>query len=129
MPRATKIVATLGPASTEPDVIARMINAGVDMVRFNFSHGTAADHMLRADRVRTAARNAGREVAIMADLQGPKIRVGKFVDGMVMLVEGATFALDANFDGTRGRSITSASTTRNCRATSGRTTCCCSPTG
>ena len=99
MPRATKIVATLGPASTEPDVIARLIVAGVDIVRFNFSHGVAADHMLRADRVRTAARNAGREVAIMADLQGPKIRVGKFVDGKVMLVDGARFMLDAAFEG------------------------------
>ena len=99
MPRATKIVATLGPASTEPDVLARLINAGVDVVRFNFSHGTAADHMLRADRVRTAARNAGREVAIMADLQGPKIRIGKFVEGKVLLENDAHFVLDAANDG------------------------------
>jgi pyruvate kinase len=99
MPRATKIVATIGPASTEPDVLAKLIAAGVDIVRLNFSHGVANDHMLRADRVRTAARNAGREVAIMADLQGPKIRVGKFVDGKVMLETGATFTLDAAFEG------------------------------
>ena len=99
MPRATKIVATIGPASTEPDVLAKLIAAGVDVVRFNFSHGTAADHLLRADRVRTAARNAGREVAIMADLQGPKIRVGKFVDGKVVLEQDARFTLDAAFEG------------------------------
>ncbi len=99
MPRATKIVATIGPASTEPDVLAKLILAGVDCVRLNFSHGTAADHMLRADRVRTAARNAGREVAIMADLQGPKIRVGKFVDGKAALEADATFVLDAEYDG------------------------------
>ncbi len=99
MPRATKIVATLGPATTDPDVLSKLIQAGVDVVRFNFSHGTADDHLLRADRVRAAARNAGREVAIMADLQGPKIRVGKFVDGRAMLVNGSTFVLDATFDG------------------------------
>jgi pyruvate kinase len=99
MPRATKIVATIGPASTEPDVLAKLISAGVDVVRLNFSHGTADDHMLRADRVRTAARNAGREVAIMADLQGPKIRVGKFADGRVTLEQGATFVLDATYEG------------------------------
>ena len=99
MPRATKIVATIGPASTEPDVLAKLITAGVDVVRLNFSHGTANDHLLRADRVRTAARNAGREVAIMADLQGPKIRVGKFADGKVLLEPEAPFVLDAAFDG------------------------------
>ena len=99
MPRATKIVATIGPASTEPDVLAKLIAAGVDVVRLNFSHGKPEDHMLRADRVRTAARNAGREVAIMGDLQGPKIRVGKFVDGKVMLENDASFVLDAAFDG------------------------------
>jgi pyruvate kinase len=99
MPRATKIVATIGPASTEPDILAKLINAGVDVVRLNFSHGTANDHMLRADRVRTAARNAGREVAIMADLQGPKIRVGKFVDGKINLEQDAKFILDATFEG------------------------------
>ncbi len=99
MPRATRIVATIGPASTEPDVLARMIAAGVDVVRMNFSHGTAADHALRADRVRTAARNAGREVAIMGDLQGPKIRIGKFDDGKVTLEPDASFVLDASFEG------------------------------
>ncbi len=99
MPRATKIVATIGPASSDPEILARLINAGVDVVRLNFSHGTAEDQMLRADRVRSIARNAGREVAIMADLQGPKIRVRKFAEGKVMLEANAVFVLDASLDG------------------------------
>ena len=78
MPRATKIVATLGPASSSPDVLERMIRAGVDVVRMNFSHGKAQDHIDRATMVREIAKRCGKEVAIMADLQGPKIRVGKF---------------------------------------------------
>ena len=95
MYRATKIVATVGPASSSPDVLARMIRAGLDVVRLNFSHGSADDHRQRAERVRAAAREAGREVAIMADLQGPKIRVGKFEQGKTMLVAGMPFILDA----------------------------------
>ena len=79
--RSTKIVATLGPASSDALVLERMIVAGVDVVRFNFSHGSAEDHLKRAELVREAAAKLGREVAIMADLQGPKIRVGKFADG------------------------------------------------
>ncbi len=79
--RATKIVATLGPASSDLVILEKMINAGVNVGRLNFSHGTAQDHIDRAQMVREAAQRAGREVAIMADLQGPKIRVGKFADG------------------------------------------------
>ena len=94
MPRSTKIVATLGPASSEKSVLERMIGAGVDVVRFNFSHGTPEDHLARAKLVREAALACGREVAIMADLQGPKIRVGKFADGKVALSSGARFVLD-----------------------------------
>ncbi len=93
--RATKIVATLGPASSEPVILEKMIRAGVNVVRLNFSHGTAQDHIDRARMVREAAQKAGREVAIMADLQGPKIRVGKFADGKVLLEPGARFVLDA----------------------------------
>jgi Pyruvate kinase len=78
MQRSTKIVATLGPASSSADVLTRMLAAGVDVVRLNFSHGAAADHEERARMVRDSARSLGREVAIMADLQGPKIRIGKF---------------------------------------------------
>jgi len=81
MQRATKIVATLGPASSTQDVLNRMLAAGVDVVRLNFSHGAAADHEQRARLVRDVARALGREVAIMADLLGPKKRVGKFANG------------------------------------------------
>jgi pyruvate kinase len=93
--RATKIVATLGPASSDPALLEQMIRAGVNVMRLNFSHGTAQDHIDRARLVREAAQRAGREVAIMADLQGPKIRVGKFAQGKVQLVAGASFVLDA----------------------------------
>ena len=94
--RATKIVATLGPASSDPDLLEQMIRAGVNVVRLNFSHGKAQDHVDRAALVRAAAQRAGREVAIMADLQGPKIRVGKFADGKVTLETGMKFVLDAS---------------------------------
>ncbi len=93
--RATKIVATLGPASSNPAILEQMIRAGVNVVRLNFSHGTAQDHIDRATMVREVAARAGSVVAIMADLQGPKIRVGKFTEGKVMLVAGTKFALDA----------------------------------
>ena len=94
--RSTKIVATLGPASNTPQILEEMIRAGVNVVRLNFSHGTAQDHIDRALMVREAAKRAGREVAIMADLQGPKIRVGKFEQGKVMLESGQPFVLDAS---------------------------------
>lgn len=94
--RATKIVATLGPASSDPALLEQMIRAGVNCVRLNFSHGTAQDHIDRARLVREAATRAGREVAIMADLQGPKIRVGKFAEGKVQLEQGMKFVLDAS---------------------------------
>ena len=96
MSRATKIVATLGPASSDPALLEAMIRAGVNVVRLNFSHGKAQDHIDRARLVREVAARAGREVAIMADLQGPKIRVGKFAEGKVMLENGAKFVLDAS---------------------------------
>ena len=94
MPRQTKIVATLGPASSSPEVLERLIAAGVDVVRLNFSHGTAQDHIDRAKLVRACAEKAGRSVAIMADLQGPKIRVGKFEGGKTELTPGQKFILD-----------------------------------
>ena len=79
MHRATKIVATLGPASSDPEILSQMIRAGVDVVRLNFSHGTAQDHIDRADAgARGGAPSAAARSRIMADLQGPKIRVGKF---------------------------------------------------
>ena len=94
--RATKIVATLGPASNTPEMLQAMIAAGVNVVRLNFSHGKAQDHINLAALVREAAAKAGREVAIMADLQGPKIRVGKFAEGKVLLAPGEKFVLDAS---------------------------------
>ena len=93
--RATKIVVTLGPASSDATVLASMIRAGVNVVRLNFSHGSSQDHIALAQRVREVSHEAGREVAIMADLQGPKIRVGKFAEGKVNLEAGAKFILDA----------------------------------
>jgi pyruvate kinase len=95
MQRATKIVATIGPASSDIETLTRMVQAGVDVVRLNFSHGKAQDHIDRARMVREVAASCGREVAIMADLQGPKIRVGKFENGKIQLTKGATFILDA----------------------------------
>jgi pyruvate kinase len=97
MQRATKIVATLGPASSSPEILEAMMRAGVDVVRLNFSHGKAQDHIDRAVMVREAAARAGKEVAIMADLQGPKIRVGKFEGGKTMLEPGQPFVLDAGY--------------------------------
>lgn len=96
MTRATKIVATLGPASNTPEVLEKMIRAGVDVVRLNFSHGKAQDHIDRATMVRAAADRVGKSVAIMADLQGPKIRVGKFEGGKIELIPGNKFILDAD---------------------------------
>ncbi|WP_157670512.1 pyruvate kinase [Chitinibacter sp. FCG-7] len=91
----TKIVATLGPASTDPAVLESLIQAGVNTVRLNFSHGTAQDHIDRAATVRAIAKKLGKSVAVLADLQGPKIRVGKFEKNKIELVKGAKFVLDA----------------------------------
>ena len=93
--RATNIVATLGPACSDPALLEQMIRAGVNVVRLNFSHGVAQDHIDRARLVREVSLRVGREVAIMADLQGPKIRVGKFAQGKVLLEAGKKFVLDA----------------------------------
>src|SRR5574337_1730448 len=95
MTRATKIVATLGPASSDPVVLEKLLRAGVDVVRLNFSHGSARNHIERATLVRQCAYRVGKPVALMADLQGPKIRVGKFEGGKVTLTGGQRFVLDA----------------------------------
>ena len=95
MLRSTKIVATLGPASSDPAVLERMVLEGVDVVRLNFSHGTADDHLKRAELVKNIGRKVGRTVAIMCDLQGPKIRVGRFANGKTTLETGKRFILDA----------------------------------
>jgi pyruvate kinase len=94
--RRTKIVATLGPASSDASVLEGMIEAGLDVVRMNFSHGTAAEHGERVNLVRSIARRAGRAVGVLVDLQGPKIRIGKFRDGRISLQSRAKFVLDAD---------------------------------
>ena len=98
MQRSTKIVATLGPASSNKDVLTQMIAAGVDVVRMNFSHGTREEHLARAAIVREAAHTLERTIGIMCDLQGPKIRIGKFKSGKVSIARGDTFILDADCD-------------------------------
>ena len=92
--RATKIVATLGPATDSPQKIEQLISAGVDVVRLNFSHGTAKEHIQRASWVHEAAHRLARDVGVMVDLQGPKIRIGKFENGQIELLAGAEFILD-----------------------------------
>ena len=93
-PRATKIVATLGPASSDPVMLERLIGAGVNVVRVNFSHGTAQEHTETVRRVREIADRLGRSIGVLADLQGPKIRIGKFAEGRVMLEVGDRFTFD-----------------------------------
>ena len=95
MHRDTKIVATLGPATSDSAVLERLIRAGVDVVRLNFSHGKPADHVARVQLVREVATHVGRPVGILADLQGPKIRIGRFAEGKVWLADGQRFVLDA----------------------------------
>ena len=96
MQRRTKILATLGPATDDPKVMDKVIEAGVDVVRINFSHGEAQEHIDRAEKVRNRARAHGRQVGVLCDLQGPKIRIECFKDGKVELIEGGNFILDAS---------------------------------
>ncbi len=98
MLRRTKIVATLGPATDSPESLDRLIQAGIDVVRLNFSHGTREEHLNRAETVRNRARAHGRQVGVMADMQGPKIRIGRFINGSIELEEGARFCLDMDMD-------------------------------
>lgn len=92
--RRTKIVATLGPATDKPGVLDGMIEAGVDVFRLNFSHGEIRDHVRRAEEVRARAKAHSRTVGLMADIQGPKLRIGRFQQGQVDLQEGQQFILD-----------------------------------
>lgn len=91
--RHTKIICTLGPSSDSPEMISKLIKAGMDCARLNFSHGTQEGHRVVAQRVREAAWKAGRPVALLGDLCGPKMRVGQFPGGPIELVEGAPFIL------------------------------------
>ena len=102
MLRRTKIVATLGPATDDPKVLDEVIAAGVDVVRLNMSHGTHEDHERRAEWVRNRARASGRQVGVLIDLQGPKIRCGKFADGEIELAPDDRFVLDTAWDIERG---------------------------
>ena len=94
--RKTKIVATLGPSSSSEEMLARMITAGVNVVRLNFSHGSAEDHIKRAEIVRAIAAKLNRPIGVLCDLQGPKIRIGKFELGKIILKMGDLFVLDAD---------------------------------
>ncbi len=95
MPRRTKIVATLGPATDDPKMLDKLIYAGVDVVRLNLSHDAHESHRMRAERIRNRARACGRQIGVLCDLQGPKIRIGKFKQGAVQLEENGKFILDA----------------------------------
>ena len=96
MTRRTKIVTTLGPATDRDNNLEKIIAAGANMVRMNFSHGEAIDHVRRADKVREIAARLGKEVAIMGDLQGPKIRISTFKDNKIQLAVGDQFILDSD---------------------------------
>ncbi|HIF18027.1 MAG TPA: pyruvate kinase [Cycloclasticus sp.] len=101
-PRRTKIMATLGPATDDPKILEELIKAGVDVVRLNFSHGDADDQRNRANMVRAASKKFDRHVGILADLQGPKIRIARFKSDKVTLEEGAPFIIDVNLDANIG---------------------------
>jgi pyruvate kinase len=102
MLRRTKILTTLGPATDNPKVLAEMLRAGADVVRVNFSHGEPQAHAKRVQMVREVAEQVGKWVAVLGDLQGPKIRIERFAEGKVMLNEGAAFALDVSLDSKGG---------------------------
>ncbi|PCI22227.1 MAG: pyruvate kinase [Piscirickettsiaceae bacterium] len=95
-PRRTKIVATLGPATDDPEVLEGLIKAGADVVRLNFSHGTADEQIKRALQVKEISEKLGRHVGILADLQGPKIRIAQFKKSKITLKEGADFTIDVD---------------------------------
>jgi len=100
--RRTKIVATLGPATEKPEVMAEIIRAGLDVARLNFSHGSAEEMRERADGLRRVAAEEGRYVALLGDLQGPKIRIRRFQNGSEQLARGASFFLDPDLDADAG---------------------------
>ncbi|MBP8290551.1 MAG: pyruvate kinase, partial [Chromatiaceae bacterium] len=95
-PRRTKIVATLGPATDGEGSLDRLVAAGIDVARLNLSHDSYERHRERAHRLRASAQAAGRDVAVLVDLQGPKIRIGRFATGAIRLADGDRFAIDAN---------------------------------
>ena len=100
--RRTKIIATLGPATSDAKVLDRIIEAGVDVVRINFSHGNPEEHIERAEKLRNRARAHGRQIGVLCDLQGPKIRIEKFKDTKIILNDGDLFVLDTAMDPNAG---------------------------
>lgn len=102
MLRRTKILTTLGPATDNPKVLAEMVRAGADVVRVNFSHGDAQAHVKRVQMVREVAEQLGKWVAVLGDLQGPKIRIERFAEGKIHLSEGDSFTLDVSMDAKAG---------------------------
>ena len=96
--RRTKIVATIGPASRDPEVLARLVEAGMDVARLNYSHGDLDEHAETLERVRAAASRAGRPVAILQDLPGPKLRIGPLSDGLVELTPGDVLTFECGSD-------------------------------
>ena len=100
--RQTKIVATLGPATDSDEEMSRLIKKGLDVARVNFSHGSADEHRWRIGLVRKHAEEQQRAVAVLADLQGPKIRITKFKDGKILIKEGDPFELDVEMDDDAG---------------------------
>jgi pyruvate kinase len=106
MLRRTKILTTLGPATDNPKTLAELLRAGADVVRINFSHGEPAAHARRVQMVREVAEQVGKWVAVLGDLQGPKIRIERFATGPVQLVEGAAFTLDVSLDPRGGNEST-----------------------
>ncbi|HIG08270.1 MAG TPA: pyruvate kinase [Alphaproteobacteria bacterium] len=94
--RATKIVSTLGPTSTSPEMISKLFESGADVFRLNFSHGTHEDHKTRYDIIRKLEIKYNRPIGIIADLQGPKIRIGNFINGKIDLINGSLFIMDSD---------------------------------
>src|SRR3954447_21520642 len=95
---ATRIIATLGPASSTPELIAALSAAGANVFRLNFSHGTHEDHQARYDAIRQVEQSTGRMIGVLADLQGPKLRIATFAGDKIMLEKGQSFRLDLDRD-------------------------------
>lgn len=120
-----KIVTTLGPATDRDNNLEKVIAAGANVVRMNFSHGSPEDHKMRADKVREIAAKLGRHVAILGDLQGPKIRVSTFKEGKVFLNIGDKFLLGVTWVKVKATKKKSVSTTKACLLTLCLATSCC----
>ena len=108
MDRRTKIVATLGPATDNPQTLENLLLAGANLVRLNFSHGDLADQFRRAEMVQQISSRCGLNVAILVDLQGPKIRIARFREGSVQLARGDSFILDNTLANDQGDQQTAA---------------------